>query len=158
MRQCSPDTASCLSQPLLEGGALKHRRITAAATYKITAVEYLFTVLTAFQNMADSLYELRYNADAVLQDRRSEQTILSALEIARKPIALGGPRYLSLLSAESNYPKQKAPCLPPNQFSSAKRCIRLRERCLRPDPNSQRYNVANAQHRVSEDASRHLTI
>lgn len=95
--------AGGLTQPLFEGGTLLHRKRAAQAAYEQTAYQYRSTVLSAFQNIADTLFALRYDAQALSSAAISEKTTRASLEIARRQVELGDVSYLSLLPAEQNY-------------------------------------------------------
>ena len=49
------DTAAGLTQPVFDGGTLKHRELAAKAAYSQADEQYKSTALTAFQNVADTL-------------------------------------------------------------------------------------------------------
>ncbi len=57
--------AGSLSQPIFHGGALLAQRRAALATYDATTEQYKQTVLTAFQNVADTLAALEHDAQAL---------------------------------------------------------------------------------------------
>lgn len=95
--------AGGLTQPLFEGGTLLHRKRAAQAAYEQTAYQYRTTVFSAFQNIADTLFALRYDAQALSSAAISERTTRASLEIARRQVELGDVSYLSLLPAEQNY-------------------------------------------------------
>ncbi|HEY2605102.1 MAG TPA: efflux transporter outer membrane subunit [Paraburkholderia sp.] len=57
--------AGSLSQPIFHGGALLAQRRAALATYDAATEQYKQTVLTAFQNVADSLAALEHDAQAL---------------------------------------------------------------------------------------------
>jgi outer membrane protein TolC len=65
--------------------------------------QYRSSVLTAFQNVADTLRALQYDADAVKAQVAAEHAASESLAIARKALALGSISYLSLLNAEQTY-------------------------------------------------------
>jgi len=54
-----------LSQPLFHGGALFAQRRAAMDTYDATVSQYKQTVLTAFQNVADTLAALQHDSQAL---------------------------------------------------------------------------------------------
>jgi Outer membrane efflux protein len=54
-----------VAQPTFEGGTLLHRRRAAIAAYDQALAQYRYTVLVAFQNLADSLRALQSDADYV---------------------------------------------------------------------------------------------
>jgi NodT family efflux transporter outer membrane factor (OMF) lipoprotein len=57
--------AGSLSQPIFHGGALLAQRRAALATYDAVTAQYKQTVLTAFQNVADTLAALEHDAQAL---------------------------------------------------------------------------------------------
>lgn len=67
------------------------------------AAQYRSTVLTAFQNVADTLHALHADADALKAAVRAEQGAKVTLDIARKQLDVGYINYFALLSAEQAY-------------------------------------------------------
>jgi NodT family efflux transporter outer membrane factor (OMF) lipoprotein len=57
--------AGSLSQPIFHGGALVAQRRAALDTYDATASQYRQTVLSAFQNVADTLAALEHDAQSL---------------------------------------------------------------------------------------------
>ncbi|RFU45337.1 efflux transporter outer membrane subunit [Paraburkholderia sp. DHOC27] len=57
--------AGSLSQPIFHGGALLAQRRAAQATYEAAIDQYKQTVLSAFQNVADTLAALEHDAQAL---------------------------------------------------------------------------------------------
>jgi NodT family efflux transporter outer membrane factor (OMF) lipoprotein len=57
--------AGSLSQPVFHGGALLAQRRAALATYEASASQYKQTVLSAFQNVADTLAALEHDAQSL---------------------------------------------------------------------------------------------
>jgi NodT family efflux transporter outer membrane factor (OMF) lipoprotein len=57
--------AGSLSQPIFHGGALLAQRRAALATYEASASQYKQTVLSAFQNVADTLAALEHDAQSL---------------------------------------------------------------------------------------------
>ena len=55
--------AAGLTQPVFDGGTLKHRELAARAAYTQADEQYHSTVLTAFQNVADTLHAITQDAD-----------------------------------------------------------------------------------------------
>jgi NodT family efflux transporter outer membrane factor (OMF) lipoprotein len=92
-----------LSQPLFRGGTLLHQRRAAVAAYDEAAAQYRATVLTAFQNVADSLRALDTDADALKAQLQAKQAAAASLELASRQFEAGGISYLSLLSAQRAY-------------------------------------------------------
>jgi NodT family efflux transporter outer membrane factor (OMF) lipoprotein len=90
-------------QPLFDGGTLYHRKRAADAALEQAAAQYRSTVITAFQNVADVLHALYYDAAALEADLRAERAATEGLDIARKALQLGSISYLALLNAEQTY-------------------------------------------------------
>jgi outer membrane protein TolC len=60
-------------------------------------------VITAFQNVADSLRALQSDANALAAAVAAENAAATSLGITRKQLELGQVGYLSLLTAEQTY-------------------------------------------------------
>lgn len=94
---------SSVTQPLFQGGMLLHKQRAAEAAYAQAAAQYRGTVLTAFQNVADTLHAIEADADALKAAVAAEQAAARSLEIAHRQLELGDIGYLSLLNAEQTY-------------------------------------------------------
>jgi NodT family efflux transporter outer membrane factor (OMF) lipoprotein len=92
-----------LTQTLFDGGTLLHRKRAAEAALDQAGAQYRASVLTAFQNVADTLRALQYDADALKAQVAAEHAASESLAIARKALDLGSISYLSLLNAEQTY-------------------------------------------------------
>lgn len=92
-----------LTQPIFHGGTLLHRKRAAEANLEQAAAQYQSTVVTAFQNVADSLRALQYDAEALKAQRAAEGAAAQSLAIARGALQLGATSYLSVLNAEQAY-------------------------------------------------------
>ena len=95
--------AASLTQPVFAGGTLLHRQRAAEAAYDQAAAQYRGAVLTAFQNVADTLRALAIDADALQAAVRAERAAADSLGIARRRVELGQASYLSLLNAQQTY-------------------------------------------------------
>ena len=95
--------AASLTQPIFAGGTLLHRERAARAAYDQSAWLYRSAVITAFQNVADSLRALQFDADALKAAVASERAAAESLEIARRQLQLGAISYLTLLNAQNTY-------------------------------------------------------
>jgi len=92
-----------LSQTLFHGGTLMHQRRAAAAALDAAGAQYRAVVLTAFQNVADTLTALQLDADAVNANLKAEQVTADSLKATRHNVELGLASYLALLSAQQSY-------------------------------------------------------
>ena len=97
------NAAAGVTQPLFEGGALLHKRRAAIAAYDQAAAQYRYTVLTAFQNVADSLRALQSDADALKAQLAAERSASNSFEISSNQYRVGGITYLTLLNAQNSY-------------------------------------------------------
>lgn len=95
--------ASGLTQPVLEGGTLLHRKRAAEAEYDQAAAQYRATVITAFQNVADTLQALQYDADGLQAAVVAECATKKSLDIARRQLELGDISNLALVIFEQAY-------------------------------------------------------
>lgn len=96
-----------LLQPLFRGGQLLHQRKAAIANYDNAAAAYKNVVLTAFQNVADSLNALQFDAEAAEAAARAEEAARANLELAQVQFKTGAAHYLTLLDAERQYTQAK---------------------------------------------------
>jgi NodT family efflux transporter outer membrane factor (OMF) lipoprotein len=95
--------SAALLQPIFRGGSLLAQRRAAIAAYEQAAALYRQTVLQAFQNVADSLEALKYDAQALATQQSAETSARQCLTITEKQYKLGGVSYLSLLNAQRQY-------------------------------------------------------
>ena len=92
-----------LTQPVFHGGTLLHQERAARAAYEQAAQSYRSTVLTAFQNVADTLTALTQDADTLKAASTAERSAAATLELTRTQQQRGYASYLALLNAEQAY-------------------------------------------------------
>ena len=95
--------AANMAQPIFQGGTLLHRQRAAEAAYDQAAAQYRSTVLTAFQNVADTLHAIQSDADALKAAVAAERAAAKSLAIVRSQLKLGDVSPLALLNAEQTY-------------------------------------------------------
>jgi NodT family efflux transporter outer membrane factor (OMF) lipoprotein len=95
--------AGGITQPLFKGGQLLHQRRAAVAAAQQAAANYQATVLTAFQNVADSLLALQGDAEALAAQTGAEQSASESLHLVQVQYKAGGANYLQVLTAEQTY-------------------------------------------------------
>jgi NodT family efflux transporter outer membrane factor (OMF) lipoprotein len=95
--------AGNVTQPVFQGGTLLHKQRAAEAAYDQAFAQYRGCVLSAFQNVADSLHAVRCDADALRAAVAAEEAAAKSLAIARTQLELGDVSYLALLNAEQTY-------------------------------------------------------
>jgi NodT family efflux transporter outer membrane factor (OMF) lipoprotein len=97
------DLAGGATQSVFQGGALVHRERAARAAYVQASEQYRGTVLTAFENVADTLHALEQDADAVKDAAAATAGAKTTLDLTTRQMQAGYISYLALLSAEQAY-------------------------------------------------------
>ena len=97
------DVTAGVTQPIFDGGTLMHRERAARAAYTEADEQYRSTVLTAFQNVADTLNALEQDADALKAAAAAKDAASVTLNLTKKQLDAGYANYLALLSAEQTY-------------------------------------------------------
>jgi NodT family efflux transporter outer membrane factor (OMF) lipoprotein len=92
-----------VTQPIFEGGTLLHRKRAADQALKQAAAQYQSSVLTAFQNVADTLHASLSDADALAANVRAENAAKVTYDLTRRQMEVGYVNYLILLNAETTY-------------------------------------------------------
>jgi NodT family efflux transporter outer membrane factor (OMF) lipoprotein len=92
-----------IAQPIFAGGTLLHQERAAKAAYLQAAQQYRGTVLTAFQNVADTLNALEQDAAAVKATAAAAVAAKVTLDLSRQQWQVGYGGYLALLNAEQTY-------------------------------------------------------
>lgn len=95
--------AAGLAQPIFRGGELLHQKRAAVAAFDKAAAQYRSTVLSAFQNVADTLRALESDANALNAQLVADRAAEDSLNLARQQFRAGGISYLSLLDAERTF-------------------------------------------------------
>ena len=92
-----------VSQPLFQGGTLWHTRRAADEALKQAAALYQETVLTACQNVADSLHAVVADADELADARAAERAARVSLDVTAEQLRNGYTDSLAVLTAEIGY-------------------------------------------------------
>jgi len=92
-----------LTQPIFEGGTLLHREKSAQAQYNQAAQQYRSAVLTACQNVADTLNALEQDGAALKTADAAADAAKATLDLARQQYQVGYASYLASLTAEQAY-------------------------------------------------------
>jgi len=94
---------AALTAPIFQGGTLLHQERAARANYTQAAEQYRSTVLTAFQNVADTLTALQQDAEALKAAANALDAAKVTLDLSQRQYRDGYAGYLSLLTAEQAY-------------------------------------------------------
>jgi len=92
-----------LAATLFDGNALYHTEQAARANYEQSAAQYKSTVLTAFQNVADTLTALQQDAAALKTAAAADTAAKATLDITQYQLKDGYNNNLALLQAQQAY-------------------------------------------------------
>jgi NodT family efflux transporter outer membrane factor (OMF) lipoprotein len=92
-----------LTQPLFHGGELRHKKRAAQAGLDKALADWQQTVLVAFQNVADALQALQFDAQGLAAQISADDAASRQLALTRQQYQLGATGYLDLLNAERSY-------------------------------------------------------
>jgi NodT family efflux transporter outer membrane factor (OMF) lipoprotein len=92
-----------VTQPIFQGGTLLHKKRAAQQALKQAAAQYQGTVITAYQNVADTLHASLSDADALAAQVDAENAAKVTYDLTRRQMETGYVNYLTLLSAETSY-------------------------------------------------------
>ncbi|TAN00968.1 MAG: efflux transporter outer membrane subunit [Rhodanobacteraceae bacterium] len=95
-------TAS-LTAPIFQGGQLMHQERAAKAAYVEAAEQYRGTVLTAFQNVADTLVALDQDAKGLQAAAKAERAAKTTLDLSQLQLEHGYIGTFELLAAQQTY-------------------------------------------------------
>lgn len=90
-------------QPLFHGGALLAKKRSALAAYEQAFAKYRQTVLLAFQNVADVLRAIEFDAKTLQSYAQAETAAKNLLMLTKQQYSQGAVNYLSLLDAQRQY-------------------------------------------------------
>ncbi|HEY3519669.1 MAG TPA: efflux transporter outer membrane subunit, partial [Rhodanobacteraceae bacterium] len=89
--------------PIFEGGKLLHQERAAKAAATQAAEQYRSTVLTAFQNVADTLTALQQDANALQAAAKAETAARIALDLSQRQLRDGYIDQLALANAQQGW-------------------------------------------------------
>ena len=84
------------AQVVFDGDALRQKQKAAEAALEAADASYRGTVLTAFQNVADALRAIQYDAVALAAATKAERSARDYLDISRQKLQLGAANSLDL--------------------------------------------------------------
>jgi NodT family efflux transporter outer membrane factor (OMF) lipoprotein len=92
-----------LAQPIFAGGTLMHREYAATEAQKQAAAQYRLTVITAFQNVADTLHAIKSDAQALTIVNDLTAAAKKTYELSGRQHANGYLDRLALINAQQTY-------------------------------------------------------
>lgn len=97
------DLTANVAYTIFDGGSLHTRSRAARQALLQAGAEYRSTVITALQNVADTLHIIQSDADALKDADRFEQAARTALDLTLKQYQVGYVNYQTLLAAEQSH-------------------------------------------------------
>lgn len=91
------------SQPLFHGGTLLHQKRAADSALQAAGAQYCMTVMTAYQNVADSMRATFSDAEELNAAVAAEEAAKVTLDLTQRRMDTGYTDYLTLLNAETTY-------------------------------------------------------
>jgi NodT family efflux transporter outer membrane factor (OMF) lipoprotein len=91
------------TQTVFDGGTLLHTKRAADQALLQAAAQYQSTVLSAYQNVADSLHAVVDDADTLAATLKAERAARVAADVAMEQMKDGFTDYLTELAAEISY-------------------------------------------------------
>ncbi|WP_266170985.1 efflux transporter outer membrane subunit [Dyella subtropica] len=88
-----------VTQPLFDGGNLKHKQRAAEAAYQQSIATYRSTVIAAAQNVADVLHAIQLDATALAATQRADSAAQHSFDVAQRQLALGDVSQVAMLNA-----------------------------------------------------------
>ena len=92
-----------LLQPIFHAGQLRAQKRGAEAAYDQAFAQYQQTVLLAFQDVADVLLALEYDARALKAQAEAEAAARESLEVTQQQLKFGAVNYVQLFNAQRQY-------------------------------------------------------
>lgn len=97
------DLTANVAYTIFDGGTLRAKSRAAQQGLIQAGAQYRSTVITALQNVADTLHVIQSDADALKAADASERAAQSAAVITRKQYEVGYVNYQTLLAAEQSH-------------------------------------------------------
>ena len=97
------DLGAALTAPIFQGGTLLHQERAARAAYREATAQYRSTVLTAFQNVADTLAALQQDAEGLRAAAAAQSAARTTFRLVSRQEKDGYANTLALLNAEQAY-------------------------------------------------------
>ena len=97
-----------LLQPIFHAGQLRAQKRGAEAAYDQAFAQYRQAVLVAFQDVADVLLALEYDAKALKAQAEAEAASRESLEVTQQQLKFGAASYVALFNAQRQYSLAKA--------------------------------------------------
>lgn len=92
-----------VSQKLIDGGTLFHTKEADVASFEQNLALYKSAVILAFQNVADSLRAIQYDARVLRDQAAAETATRDSLDMATEQFKTGAVPYANVITAQQSY-------------------------------------------------------
>ena len=92
-----------VTQPIFQGGELAAKRKAAVAALHVAGSQYQATVLAAFQNVADALQALQFDAQTLQAAQLAEASSAQSLAVTQSQFKYGSQPFTAVLTAQATY-------------------------------------------------------
>jgi NodT family efflux transporter outer membrane factor (OMF) lipoprotein len=92
--------AASVAGPIFDAGSLFHTKESKVAALEQTSAQYRSTVITAFQNVADSLRAIQFDAALLKAQVEAENAAAEGLKLTQAQFRAGSTTLLTVISAE----------------------------------------------------------
>jgi NodT family efflux transporter outer membrane factor (OMF) lipoprotein len=92
-----------ITQPIFEGGELTAKRKSALYSLQESGAQYQSTVISAFQNVADALSALQYDALTLQSAQAAQDAAAQSLAVTQNAYQLGAQPFTAVLTAQTTY-------------------------------------------------------
>ncbi len=92
--------AASVAGPIFDAGSLFHTKESKVAVLEQSSAQYRSTVITAFQNVADSLRAIQSDAALLKAQVDAEKTAAESLKISQAQFRAGSTTFITVINAE----------------------------------------------------------
>ena len=97
------NATSAVTQKVFDGGTLFHTKEADVAIFEQDMAAYKSTVITAFQNVADALRAIQYDAATLKAQAEAEKAASDSLSMAIEQFKTGAVPYANVITAQQSY-------------------------------------------------------
>jgi len=92
--------AASVAGPIFDAGSLFHTKESKVAALEQSSAQYRSTVITAFQNVADSLRAIQSDAALLKAQAEAERTAAESLNMSQAQFKAGSTTFITVINAE----------------------------------------------------------
>ncbi|TPN20818.1 efflux transporter outer membrane subunit [Mesorhizobium sp. B2-3-3] len=95
--------ATSVTQTIFDGGSKYHTKEASVAAFEQDLATYKSTVISAFQDVADSFRAVQFDADTLKAQAAAEKAAADSLRIAEEQYRAGATSYATIIDAQQTY-------------------------------------------------------